>query len=387
MLSVRIFATSLIILRLTSAFLLLCGGKLHNFQVDSRTLAFQSVVESKRATTATVFWAGGGFGGGSSSSSRSTKSKSKKKSDSNNIKKGTTTTTQPTAAPFDANAALLRLEKKFDELSESARKRMANFVNEDADLDVEEDFLFSENVVAVRQSADQSTAATVALSDWVPVAVLLLCLRPSVNEEVDRRFLLKSAVSLYCRELAQVAVLGSRVFANVPRNKLQYSVEPLVSFDKFVYDNILESDQKAMSNAEARTILGLDTNSGPLDESTLKRAYRTLSMEFHPDRLIGQSEDQQIEATHRYMHIKYAYETLQAKGTLLLDDDGKATNSWYESLGGRQRTDFWKFDQEALFPIATAQANLEQHKIQSALKGLDPDTVQAFVARNSRRRQ
>ena len=48
-------------------------------------------------------------------------------------------------------------------------------------------------------------------------------------------------------------------------------------------------------------ILGVDKNAS---ESEIKKAYRTLSLEFHPDR------NSSAEATEKFQEISQAYETL-----------------------------------------------------------------------------
>ena len=302
----------------------------------------------------------------------------------------------------------MRLEKKYEELTQADAKRMAKQASEDQSIwSVEtedpEEALLSEYIVAIRSS----TTSAEAVADWVPVAQLVLSRKvQSIPNHPDKGeddhesgLLLQSAVSLYCRELAQVAVLGSRAFATVPRNNLLYSVENTHSFYKHVYDNIIEDakNEDSMTNAEAREILGLqdDTkkkqSTNTLDLATLKKRYRTLSMEFHPDRMIGQSEEAQRDATVQFSLIKHAYETLLAGGAVDQSSSSSSSStvtsgsSWYESLGGRARSDFCKIEQ-TLFPFETAQTNLDVRGVESALVGLDPDLVQAFVARNSRRR-
>lgn len=73
-----------------------------------------------------------------------------------------------------------------------------------------------------------------------------------------------------------------------------------------------------------------------------------------------------------FARVKQAYETLLSAG--LRHQDA----SWYESLGGRARTDFRFVN---LQPIAEAQQIVKSHGIQTALIGLSPSLVQNFVAR------
>ena len=347
----------------------------------SRVTPFQSNInDDSERSTVFILRAAGGFGG-TAFSKRNNKSKNKKASTNKKL---------PSTVSFDANASLLRLEKKYEELSQADAKRLAK---QDHDVDIYDDIVSTEYIVAVRPSSQSSSSFSSSVSDWVPVAQLMLCRKDHFvsNNDDDSKHLLYSAVSFYCRELAQAALLGSRMFAVVPRNYLQYSVESTSSFYKHVYDNILvdsvDSDNESMTNANARSLLGLveddKGNNSSLDRSTLKKAYRNLSMEWHPDRMIGESKEKQREAATRYANIKQAYETLLAGGTVQLDSQAKTMPSWYESLGGRERTDFWVLD-KPLLPIAKAQSALDMERVESAVTGLDPDLVQSFVARNSR---
>ena len=247
---------------------------------------------------------------------------------------------------FDVNASVLRLEKLYDKLTLQHAKSL-NSEDEDELL------YLTEYIVAVKA----------AQYDWVPVAQVCLLRPHGTNETPDT---LTSVVSKYCRELSFVASLGSNVFQSIPRDQYQYAVESSDSFHKFVYEPLEKhQDESPMSTEQAREIL--DIHNG----ESIKRQYRLLSKEFHPDRFVNtnQSEDEAAEAARKYEQIQNAYDVLRNVG-----------DSWYAGLGGRARTDFRKLE---LTSIDNATKHLEATKvIQCGVVALDPELVQGFVARS-----
>ena len=139
-----------------------------------------------------------------------------------------------TSTPFNANASLLRLEKKYDELS----KQNAKAIQDDVDS-----IVTSEYVIAAR------AVDTTFMADWVPVAQMCLA-RPLQDAETSDGIQDESvlaAVSYYCREIYEAATLGSPLLKSCSRNTLQYSVEPLDSFHKYVYETVVD-DTNANKN-------------------------------------------------------------------------------------------------------------------------------------------
>lgn len=271
------------------------------------------------------------------------------------------------AAAFDVGASLTRLEKKYEELQMASAKAMHN------DEDPSDSALASEMVVTVRASPSKSAGT----ADWVPVAQL--CLQP--HAEVSSEWV-QAAVSLYCRELSQSATFGAKVFATVPRQDMQYAAETIESFNKHVYETVMENnsangstDNKgeaiaSMTKGEAREILQVDTE---VDQRGIKQAYRKKSFQWHPDRLESDlSSDEQEHAAHEYGRIQKAYETLCSG----IRTEG---SSWYASLGGRERTGFRVID---LMSRDKADDVLKKSKVQSAIAGLDRELIQTFVSRN-----
>jgi hypothetical protein len=266
-------------------------------------------------------------------------------------------------------SSIIRLEKKYDELLLWHAKNL----QKDEDETVET--VTTEYVVA--------TQAVGYVADWVPVGQLCLARRSDHDaDESCIKDLLTAAVSMYCRELSHVASMGSKVFQSVPNTQLQWSVEPVDSYYKHVHDAAKgkqndASSESSMTKLEARSELEIPLDLVDLKE--IKQVYRKLSFKWHPDRFVGQeqSNDDAQAASDRYARIKLAFETLSS-GTR---DQGK---SWYESLGGKSRTDFMTVKLQS---IASAEAVFEtfvstNRKVETGMCRLDPDTVQSFVARS-----
>lgn len=275
-------------------------------------------------------------------------------------------------APFDVNASVNRLEKKYDELMLSSAKRLAK-QDEDprwmGENDEEEQAtITSEFMIAARSGSKKG------IDDWVPIAQLCINYpESSYHDEENSRDVLQTAISSYCREISHVAAMGAPLFSSVARNDVQYSAEPVDSFFKHVYEQVVEENRKkkGMTKTEAKRVLGLEGEDGS-DKAQIRKAYRALSFELHPDRLDG--SDDLEEAAARFETVQSAYEAL----TSGLRESGK---SWYESLGGRARTDFSRID---LMPLSDATERMNTKKIRGAIIGLDPELVQLFVARNLR---
>jgi hypothetical protein len=201
--------------------------------------------------------------------------------------------------------------------------------------------------------------------------------------------MVQNAISVFCRELSHVAGISAPVFSTIARNDLQYSVESVESFHKYVYDEVVQGNSKknkdeTMTKVEARQTLGLQKNDTTTATTTatlveeitkadIKKAYRRLSFDLHPDRFEG-TADEREEASRQFGRVKLAYETLSS--------GVRGEGSWYESLGGRARTDF--VGPVNLISLAAAQEHLDRHKAEGAIMGLDPSLTQSFVARHLR---
>jgi DnaJ domain len=351
-------------LLLTLAFIASCQNHVFafqgpaKFQIRKSTLAIDQDSPRRRNSLAQEM-AGRGMG---------MASPAKKKNGSTKKNNGATATT-----PFNVNASLSRLEKKYDELTRAAAKSL----HKEEDDDDDNDIVTTEYVVAARAEG--------YVGDWVPIAQFCLARtasQASSSEGVSDP-LIRATVSYYCREFSHVATLGSRVFQSVPRNLLQYAVESTDSFHKHVYETALQgknddaNNNNVMTKQEARLVLNLSEviNGGADDASEIKRTYRTMSFQWHPDRFVGtdRSPADIDAAAEHYSRIKLAYETL----TSGVRDEGK---SWYQSLGGRARTDF--VGPLQLLSLDAAKEAIEASGVATAVCGLDRELVQGFVARS-----
>lgn len=277
------------------------------------------------------------------------------------------------ATPFDAAASLIKMEKVYMEMSAKSAKVLAK---KDDDIR-DDDMMLSEFVIAAR--AGRSSTATsdlTAVFDWIPVAQLCLA-RPMTameNSEGPKDKVVRAAISYYCREISHAAVFGASKFRDVPRQEMLYSVESLDSFGKYVRHAIngkKKDKEDSMTKTEARKVLKLEE--GASDKSQIKQAYRKLSFAFHPDRFVGvdRTEEEAQASNDEFALVKIAYDTMSS-GV----NDGK---SWYQSLGGKERTEFFPVD---LLPINDAKAILDSIKHDSAVVGLDKEITQMFVVRN-----
>ncbi|VEU45119.1 unnamed protein product [Pseudo-nitzschia multistriata] len=317
-------------------------------------------------------FAGMGMGMGATSSKKKKgkkKNKSKGRGLSSSSKKST---------PFDVNASIIRLEKKYDELQLSAAKDLKKEEEEAESYSSwssgEIEMITTEYVIAARDASKKGS-----IPDWVPICQLCLKRQETDFHEGASDEIVQTAISVYCRELSFLAAEGSRVFSTIARNEIQYSVESIDSFHKFVYDEVIEgkankSPDQAMTKAEARKTLGLSENADEITKSDIRKAYRNLSFELHPDRFEGTPEECE-EATNQFGRVNLAYDTLSSG----VREEGK---SWYESLGGKERTGF--VGPVNLLPLGAAQETMSRHKAEAALCGLDPTMVQSFVARHLR---
>jgi len=349
------------------------------------TRSFTTTTRSGRTATTTTELAfaadpsrGMGMGMGKTAAIKKNKGgKNKSKTNNQNNK--------AMSKPFDVNASLIRLEKKYDELTRNAAKELLKDDDDEFsswDATAGSSMMTSEYVIAARAASKRSTVL-----DWVPIAQLCLKRPDSQYQEGAADAMVQTAISYYCRELSHVAAIGAPVFSTIARNELQYSVEPVDSFHKFVYDEVVEgkanqNQDETMTKAEARETLGLlkadtATSNGvkEISKADIKQAYRKLSFELHPDRFAGTPEESEA-AAQRFARVKIAYETLSSG---VRGDDGI---SWYESLGGRARTSF--VGPVDLVPLSVAQEHMDRHKAEAAVLGLEPGLVQSFVVRHLR---
>lgn len=307
---------------------------------------------------------GGGMGGGMGKTATKPKAK-------NGVGKPSDSASK---VSFNVNSSLLRLEKRYEEISLASAKILA----QDESKDSPDDLVTTEYIVAARVVGKTQRSS---IPDWVPIAQLCLSRAASDANTSEGVFdpAIRAAVSLYCRELSLAASIGAPLFQSVARNEMQYSVESMDSWHKHVYQVVIkgknedDKNEGVMTKLEARKALQLEGDIN--DKSEIKRAYRKLSFALHPDRFIGTDKsDEDIKlATDEYARVKLAYETMSSG----VRDAGK---SWYESLGGRARTDF--AGPVDLLPLSKAESILQGNGIQSAIAGIASGTVQSFMVRS-----
>lgn len=339
----------------------------------SATFSIRSVSNVDKPTVALDMAGGMGMG-------MASKSKKKNKKKNGSIKGN--------GAAFDVSKSMLKSEKIYDDLLKAANK--AELENPDGDSEV----ITQEYVIAARiiPEALQTIKGSASVSDWVPVAQMCKT-RPidhyatEADDESREKEGISSGISMFCREISYTATLSSSLFKSIPRNQIQYSAEPIESFYKFVYEDVIEGknlnskDDSVMTKSEARKVLELDADCN--DVGVIKRSYRTLSMKLHPDRFVGveRTEEEVKQSSNDFARVKIAYESLssgvRASGT---GNVGSRNRSWYESLGGKQRTQF--MGPIGLTSMDIAKEVLARRSTKCAVVGLNPETVMAFVARN-----
>jgi hypothetical protein len=285
-------------------------------------------------------------------------------------------TAREVPAPFNVNAALMKSEKLYDELLGSSHKSL---LKEDSGEPLNnDDRLASEYMIAARAVSASDIPASV--KDWVPIAQLCLA-RPSQDAEQSEGTsdpALKAAISYHCRELSHAATIGSPVFNTIARSDIQYSVETMDSFHKHVYEAVHgktkdRQAEVAMTKAEARAILMIDEEKS--EKAEIKQAYRKLTFALHPDRFVGcdRTAEEQQATNNEFSKVKLAYETLSSG----VREENK---SWYESLGGKSRTDF--YGPVELLPIQDGKALLDSTRCETAVIGVSRQLVQTFLVRN-----
>jgi hypothetical protein len=316
-----------------------------------------------------------------------TKGKKNKKNASNKGMGG-----KKTSDKFDTAKAMIKSDKLYEKLmADSNRALNAEDWNE-ATRDIT-----TEYIVTARCKPGSTLAkandALIAASDWIPVSQLVIVRSVHTQESgTEQHSSVRAAVSYYCREINYAATLAAPIFKSLPRNIIEYSAEPIDSFMKFVYEDVIEgktsdsfvdgtsNEKVGMTKSKAREMLGLEADCK--DASVIKQAYKKQSMALHPDRFVNsdKTKEEIDEFSVRFGLVKMAYEALNSG---IRNDSNESSSSyqrsWYESLGGKSRTEF----AGAVDLMSTAEAGEVYNKaFKSAVAGLDPDLTMAFVARN-----
>jgi hypothetical protein len=288
------------------------------------------------------------------------------------------------SASFDVAKSLIKSEKLYEELLTESGKAYANAEYEEDIIDITSEF-----VVAARAKPGTPNAAAAA-SDWIPVAQICI-VRPIHGEDMDGELdpSVPTAVSYYCREIHHAACRASpSTFQSLPRNVIEYSVEPFPSFTKYVYEEVFEGKSSSgsieedgasvsMTKTKARELLGLEA--GCKDPTLIKQAYKKLMFDLHPDRFVNdeRTSHEITASSERFLSVKIAYEALTS-GVRVNDSNGDS-KSWYASLGGKSRTEFVGPIELLSMEKAGALCN---KAFKAAVASVDPDVSMAFVTRN-----
>uniref|UniRef100_UPI0040479231 DnaJ domain-containing protein n=1 Tax=Aliarcobacter sp. TaxID=2321116 RepID=UPI0040479231 len=87
---------------------------------------------------------------------------------------------------------------------------------------------------------------------------------------------------------------------------------PLTAYDEIVnkFENMMKNKQQTMSSKEAYEILGVKESD---DMDTIKKAYRKLIRQYHPDIISSQNKDESYmeEATAKTQEINQAYQVIK----------------------------------------------------------------------------
>jgi DnaJ like chaperone protein len=116
--------------------------------------------------------------------------------------------------------------------------------------------------------------------------------------------------------LIQLASAGTGISSDEEK-VLQTIVKELnISQDEYSamlskFQNMLKTKQESMSLSEAYKILGVNEND---DLNAIKKTYRKLIREYHPDILKSQNKDEEYmeKATEKTQEINQAYEVIKA---------------------------------------------------------------------------
>jgi hypothetical protein len=361
-------------------------GVVSSFSVPLPPRAFSRTIEQKGSVVSLRMATGMGMG-----SATATKKKGKVKGTKTGKSAaafGGKASTSKTAS-FDVAASLSRLEKQYDALLSEADKS----IKSDDEFHKDGDAIVSEYVLAARCRPGNSAPS--AVSDWVPIAQLAISRQWQHNNDDALPLVVRSAVSCLRREVGHAAMLGSSSFKDVSRDSLEYSAEPLSSFEKFVYGEVLDNRPSGASDSEeetkvskgrAREILKLDEEQFE-DRGAIRRAYRAKTFELHPDRFVGvdRTEVEIKTASDEFALVKLAYETLNSgvRNNAATNGDSSSSvsrQSWYESLGGRSRTDF--VGPIEMISMDTAKANAMEGNFKCAITMMNRSYVKTFVAIN-----
>lgn len=302
--------------------------------------------------------------------------------------------TPPPARPIEL---LRRSERKFEEMeawyaTESERAASAANVADDEDVDMDyrmQYFIVSARLKGGAAERGAAAGASRAVADWVPA--LQLAVLGDRDLTVTKEFLAEAVGALarecYCALTTSVPSLKS-----LPATNLEYAAEKQDSFEKHVYPlwdpsfRSGEGKEPRMNKKAALAVLFPDDDAAAAapDADQIKRQYRRMSMQHHPDRNVGvEQTDAEVEAAAE------AFRLVQAAYSVLGAETHSPGMSWYEALGGTERQDFHGLSVGASgVKIGTeSEGAVKGHAVKGgwsqAVYSLDPELPQFFASRNT----
>ena len=205
----------------------------------------------------------------------------------------------------------------------------------------------------------------------IPTVQLAVLSQPSID--VATAEFLTASVSEVAKEVYTALSFTIPSLKGVSPNSVEYSIESFSSWEKYVFpvwDSEGSDQQKPTSKNDAWEALELEPGS---DADAIKQAYRKLSMKYHPD----QNPDDPV-AEDKLQAVQAAY-------SVLGKDTHSAGMSWYEALGGTERTDF--HGPLTLQAVGVRrlgwELEVEDGGWRVAVAQLEPELVQFFASRNT----
>jgi len=294
---------------------------------------------------------------------------------------------------------LTRSERNFEEIElayahDLEAGRQAASDSDDDEEEIDTNLRLKYFIVAVRLKGDEARAAATgverSLVDWVPCVQLAILDKKEVV--FDNKFL-SIAAATFAREVHCAITTQIPSTSKIAAPLLEYAVEPLDSFEKFVYPMFDPSfkDEKGdrMGKQEALTVLFPEPPATAPDAAAIKKAYRKLSMKYHPDASIGASESELEAITEANAK---GFSRVQAAYTILGAQTHSSGLSWYEALGGTDRTDFSrKLDLSAYGQkigvahdgAVRGHGDKERGSWSQAVQSVDADIANFFATRNA----
>ncbi|MGM0532911.1 MAG: DnaJ domain-containing protein [Campylobacterota bacterium] len=136
----------------------------------------------------------------------------------------------------------------------------------------------------------------------------------ALNKQLGRSMIKRKQFLGFLIQLAYIDSGISQAEENVLREIMQELHIPRNVYDEILYnfENTMQNKQQSMRPKEACAILGVHEND---DMNTVKKAYRKLIRQYHPDIISSQNKDESYmeEATAKTKEINQAYQVMKDK--------------------------------------------------------------------------